>query len=39
MLVYPRAAAFDVMRNFRDAIESAPDDLTAYAAFLHTPDG
>jgi FAD/FMN-containing dehydrogenase len=39
MLIYPRAAAFDVMRNFRDAIESAPDELTAYAAFLQTPDG
>ena len=29
----------DVIRHFRDYIESAPDDLTAYAALLHAPDG
>jgi FAD/FMN-containing dehydrogenase len=39
MVVYPRAAAVDVLRNFRDYLESAPDEVTAYAAFLHTPDG
>ena len=39
LIVYPRAAAFDVIRNYRDYIESAPEELTAYAALLHTPDG
>ena len=39
MLIYPRPAAFDVLRNFRDFIESAPEELTAYAALLHGPDG
>ncbi len=29
----------DVLRNFRDFMESAPDELTAYAALLHAPDG
>src|SRR5262249_47260938 len=33
------AAAVDVIRNFRDFIETAPDELTAYAALLHGPDG
>src|SRR5262249_25079882 len=39
MLLYPREAAFDVLRNFRDFIQSAPDELTAYAALLCGPDG
>lgn len=39
MLLYPRSAAHDVIRNFRDHIESAPDELTAYAALLNGPDG
>jgi len=39
LLVYPRHAAFDVIRNYRDHIESAPDELTAYAALLTAPDG
>src|SRR5262252_8280537 len=34
ILLYPRNAAFDVLRNFRDYIESAPDELTTYAALL-----
>ena len=38
-LLYPRAAAVDVIRHFRDYIASAPDELTAYAALLHGPDG
>ena len=38
-LFYPRAAAIDVIRHFRDYIETAPDELTAYAALLHAPDG
>ncbi len=39
LLVYPRQAAIDVIRNFRDFVESAPDEVTAYAALLHGPDG
>ncbi len=39
LLVYPREAATDVLRNFRDFVESAPDEVTAYAALLHGPDG
>jgi hypothetical protein len=39
LLLHPRAAAIDVIRFFRDYIEAAPDELTAYAALLHTPDG
>src|SRR5215831_9384463 len=39
LLLYPRDAAFDVIRHFRDYIEVAPDELTAYAALLHGPDG
>jgi len=38
-LLYPREAAFDVIRHYRDYIQSAPDELTAYAALLHGPDG
>jgi len=39
LLLYPRSVAFDVIRHFRDYIASAPDELTAYAALLHGPDG
>jgi len=39
LLLYPREVAFDVIRNFRDCIEAAPEELTAYAALLHAPDG
>jgi hypothetical protein len=39
LLLYPRAVAVDVIRHFRDFIEAAPDELTAYAALLHGPDG
>jgi len=39
LLLYPRAAAVDVIRHFRDFISSAPDELTAYVALLHGPDG
>jgi FAD/FMN-containing dehydrogenase len=38
-IFYPRDAAVDVVRHFRDYIESAPDEVTAYAAFLHGADG
>lgn len=39
LLLYPRAAGVDVIRFFRDFIESAPDELTAYVALLHGPNG
>jgi hypothetical protein len=39
LLLYPRAVAFDVIRHFRDFMASAPDELTAYVALLHGPDG
>jgi FAD/FMN-containing dehydrogenase len=39
LVLYPRAAAIDVIRNFRDYIEFAPDELTAYTGLLHGPDG
>jgi hypothetical protein len=39
LLLYPRGKAIDVIRHFRDYMASAPDELTAYAALLHGPDG
>jgi FAD/FMN-containing dehydrogenase len=39
VLVYPRDKALDVVRHFRDYIESAPDELTAYVAFFCGQDG
>jgi FAD/FMN-containing dehydrogenase len=37
LLLHPRNAAIDLIRFFRDYIEGAPDELTAYAALLHAP--
>ena len=39
LVLYSRNAAADVIRHFRDYMTSAPDELTAYAALLHGPDG
>jgi FAD/FMN-containing dehydrogenase len=39
LIVHPRAAAVEVLRFFRDVMHSAPDELAAYAALLHAPDG
>jgi len=39
LLIYPRDKAVEVLRNFRDFMASAPDELTAYAALLHGADG
>src|SRR5580704_8086595 len=39
LLLYPREMAVDVIRHFRDYMQSAPDELTVYAALLHGPDG
>ena len=39
MIIYPRAAAPDVLRFYRDFSANAPDELTAYAGLLTSPDG
>jgi hypothetical protein len=39
LIIYPSAAAFDVLRNFRDFVQSAPDEVTTYAGMLYLPDG
>jgi hypothetical protein len=39
LIMYPRERAVEVLRFYRDFTQSAPEELTAYAALLHTPDG
>lgn len=39
MLIYPISRARDVLRLYRDVTRSAPDELTVFAAMMHTPDG
>src|SRR6201987_4507821 len=39
MVMYPRDRAAEVLRFYRDFTQSAPEELTAYVALLHTPDG
>jgi FAD/FMN-containing dehydrogenase len=39
LIIYPRDAAVEVLRYYRDFTQSAPEELTAYAALVHTPDG
>lgn len=39
ILFYPLARARDVLRVYRDAMRSAPDALTVFAAMMHSPDG
>jgi hypothetical protein len=34
LLIYPRSSAVDLLRRYRDVTDSAPDELTAYAALL-----
>jgi FAD binding domain/Berberine and berberine like len=38
-VIYPRDHAVEVLQFYRDFTQSAPEELTAYAALLHTPDG
>jgi FAD/FMN-containing dehydrogenase len=38
-IVYPRDQARAVLRNYRDFMKSAPDELTAYAGLMSTPEG
>ena len=39
MLIHPFAKARDVLRLYRDVTATAPDELTALAALLTSPDG
>jgi hypothetical protein len=39
IIVYPRNQATEVLRFYRTFTQSAPEELTAYAGLLHTPDG
>src|ERR1700752_3606338 len=38
LVMYPRDRAVEVLRFYRDFTQSAPEELTAYVALLHTPD-
>ncbi|WP_191060541.1 FAD-binding oxidoreductase [Geminicoccus harenae] len=39
LLIYPRDQAAALLRHYRRVMAEAPDELTAYAGFLTTPDG
>jgi hypothetical protein len=39
LLVHPRDKAGEMLRFYRDFMATAPEELTAYAAILTTPDG
>ena len=39
LVVYPRDAASDILRAYRDFMETAPEDLTVYVGLVCTPDG
>jgi hypothetical protein len=39
LVLYPRDRAVELFRFYRDFTQSAPEELTAYIALLHTPDG
>lgn len=39
MLLYPLSRARDVLRLYREVTRSAPDELTVFAAMMHSPDG
>jgi hypothetical protein len=39
MVVHPRDRAAEVLQFYRNFTESAPEELTTYAALLNTPDG
>ncbi|CAB3751800.1 FAD-binding oxidoreductase [Paraburkholderia humisilvae] len=38
LLLYPRADARAVLRHYREFMKTAPEELTAYAGLLSTPD-
>jgi len=39
LIVYPREAAGEILRAYRDFMATAPEDLTVYVALASTPDG
>ncbi|WP_170383642.1 FAD-binding oxidoreductase [Ruegeria atlantica] len=39
MIAYPRDAAPEILRGYRDIMSRAPDELTVYSALLWGPDG
>ena len=39
LIAYPRDAAAEVLRGYREIVAAAPDELTVYAALLWGPDG
>ena len=39
MILHPMDNAREVIKFYREFIKSAPDELTLYSAFIHTPDG
>ena len=39
LIIYPRDRAAEVLRFYRDFTQSAPEELTVYAALIHTPEG
>ncbi|HUG60196.1 MAG TPA: FAD-binding oxidoreductase [Methylomirabilota bacterium] len=39
LIIYPRDAAREVLRGYRTVMANAPEDLTAYAGLIWTPDG
>ena len=39
LIAYPFAAAWDVLRVFRDVTASFPDEFTVFAGLVHAPDG
>ena len=39
LLLHPRDRATDFLRFYRSFTQSAPDEVAAYGALLHTPDG
>jgi FAD binding domain/Berberine and berberine like len=39
LIMYQRDRAVEVLRFYRDFTQSAPEELTAYVALLHTPNG
>ncbi len=39
LIAHPLEAAGEMLRFYRDAVASASDDLTVFAALVHAPDG
>jgi FAD/FMN-containing dehydrogenase len=39
LVIHPRDRAADLLKFYRSLTEGAPDELAAYAALMHTPDG